>query len=253
VKEIDPFFYLKKMINKHIYQTFYTKTLPSPIVEIIGKLKDDNPEYSYHFYDDKDIVEFINNNYDEEIRKAYGMLQVGAAKADFWRYLMLYKTGGVYLDLDSTINVPLHTFLNDEDTALFTRERNDGSFVQWAMFYAKEHPVLEKTIELVTNKIFNYKDGPVDQVTGPPVLSKVIEDHYNALVDGWVYEASDVELNTGSDRFWGHDYEDVCTFKHRHAALLYPPFMEKPCWSQDPTPVIEVNDERTERSTSVRY
>ena len=40
---------------------------------------------------------------DETILKCYDSLNIGAAKADFWRYLILYKTGGIYIDVDSMI------------------------------------------------------------------------------------------------------------------------------------------------------
>ena len=91
------------MIPKVIYQTWYKKDLPYNILKIKEKMLSLNKDYKYLLFDDNDIELFIKENYDFDTLKAFNMLNVGAAKADLWRYLILYKNGGVYLDLDSEI------------------------------------------------------------------------------------------------------------------------------------------------------
>ena len=91
------------MIPKIIYQTWYKKDIPKPIQNAINLMMEQNPNYSYQLYDDTDIDEFIKSNFNQTIYLAYKSLTVGAAKADLWRYLILFKHGGVYLDIDSVI------------------------------------------------------------------------------------------------------------------------------------------------------
>ena len=227
------------MIEKNIYQTFFTKQLPGPVCEIIDKLKQKNPKYTYHFYDDDDMYEFITGNFDNEIISAFNKLQIGAAKADFWRYLVLYKNGGIYLDIDSSIDIPIDYLIEDDDKALFTRERNPVSFVQFCMFVCKEHPILKETIELVVQKIHNNTQAELDYITGPIVLSQVIEQHYKHLnFDRLLWYTEDYVINNkladhnniNHARFMGYDYNGFVSFKHSASHLLYEPYMKKTPW-----------------------
>jgi len=82
-----------------LYQTWYTKSLPPKMAECVDKLKRENPEFEHHLYDDADCREFIRMNFDETVIEAYDRLIPGAYKADLWRYCILYKNGGLYLDI----------------------------------------------------------------------------------------------------------------------------------------------------------
>ena len=43
--------------------------------------------------------DFIKNNYPVDVLEAFNKLIPGAYKADLWRYCVLYKLGGIYLDI----------------------------------------------------------------------------------------------------------------------------------------------------------
>ena len=58
---------------------------------------------------------FMNRTFaDTSILWAYNAINplVGAARADIWRYCVLYLNGGLYLDDDSDIKVPLDNVLH---------------------------------------------------------------------------------------------------------------------------------------------
>ena len=82
-----------------IYQTWHTKDLPPKMRECVEKLKRDNPEFEHHLYDLEDCRKFIKMNFSKEILDTYDSLVPIAYKADLWRYCVLYKNGGVYLDV----------------------------------------------------------------------------------------------------------------------------------------------------------
>jgi hypothetical protein len=87
------------VIPLHIYQTWHTKNLPPKMRECVDKLKRDNPEFTHHLYDDADCREFIRDNFDPDVLNAFDKMVPGAYKADLWRYCVLYKSGGIYLDI----------------------------------------------------------------------------------------------------------------------------------------------------------
>lgn len=228
------------MIEKNIFQTFINSELPEPIVGLIEKLKLNNPNYNYYFYTDEAILDFIKTNYSNEIFNAYCKLQIGAAKADFWRYLVLYKYGGIYLDIDSYISIPLDNFILENDKAIVTRENNYGHFVQWCLIIKSGHPILKYTIENVLKKIFEKKETSLNYITGPPVLSESIENLYSYLGFKSLYETEDDKINSKMNiqsedysRFIGIDFNNNgFIFKHEYYYMLY---KDKKPWMEEQT------------------
>lgn len=100
------YFLLKKpKIPLDIYQTWHTKELPPKMQECVDLLKKENSEFTHHLYDDNDCHEFIRTNFDKDVLYAYEKLIPIAFKADLFRYCILYKKGGIYIDIKyKTIN-----------------------------------------------------------------------------------------------------------------------------------------------------
>lgn len=162
-------------IPKQIFQTFKTKKLSWITRYHVARLKRMNPEYEYHFYDDEMIIDFFKEEFPPEYLKAYQRITIGAAKADFFRYAVLYKKGGIYLDLDAKLIKPFRKFIFDDDEAVLSHEINDRYFVQWALMFAPGHPFLKKTLEMALDNIQQRRyprDGHAS--TGPTVFSNAI-------------------------------------------------------------------------------
>jgi len=163
-------------IPKQIFQTFKTKKLPWLTRVYISRFRKKNPEYQYFIYDDNDILNFFSEEFPEEYLNAYKRLTIGAAKADFFRYAILYKKGGVYLDVDSGINKPLHKIIKNSDTALICREdRHPEYFLQWALIFDKGHPFLKKTLEMILDNIKTHRyPKNIHATTGPAVFTAAV-------------------------------------------------------------------------------
>ncbi|GAA4330539.1 hypothetical protein GCM10023149_35780 [Mucilaginibacter gynuensis] len=162
-------------IPKVIYQTFKRRQLPFINRLAIQWLKFRNKAYDYEFYDDARIEAFMNAEFAGEVANAYNKLNIGAAKADFFRYCILYKKGGVYLDIDAYVPGALDSFIKPDDVAVITEERHPGIFVQWAMIYEAGHPFLKRTIDIVVDNIkHNRYPNSVHGMTGPTPYSQAI-------------------------------------------------------------------------------
>lgn len=163
------------MIPKNIFQTFKTKELPWLTRFHIKRMLKRNPEYTYHFYDDDKILDFFKSEFPEEYFKAFKSLTIGAAKADFFRYAILYKKGGIYLDIDCKLVSRFEKFINDDDQAIISKERDGRDYTQWALIFAPHHPFLEKTLEICLDNIRNHKfPNDVHATTGPQVYTQGI-------------------------------------------------------------------------------
>ena len=89
-------------IPKILYQTYKSyKAIPLVTRAAMRLERLRCPDYEYEFYDDERIEDFLKDEYGAETLSAYRRINVGAAKADFFRYAVLYRRGGVYLDVDS--------------------------------------------------------------------------------------------------------------------------------------------------------
>jgi mannosyltransferase OCH1-like enzyme len=116
-------------IPKIIIQTWKTEDTPkeskgylgvsSDPTSFIKTLRDKNPDFEYKFFDDKEVVRFIETYYPEYVDLFNGLENI--SKFDFFRYLAIYKYGGFYFDIDMTINHSLAP-LTEGHTAIFPKE-----------------------------------------------------------------------------------------------------------------------------------
>jgi mannosyltransferase OCH1-like enzyme len=196
-------------IPKVIYQTFKTNKLPWLTRLHIFIFRKKNPGYDYKFYDDAAIEKFLDEEYGEDLLNLYRRINIGAAKADFFRYAILYKKGGIYLDIDSLITKNLERLILPDDEAIISRERNPPLYVQWALIYNAGHPFLAKTMEKMTDNLLNNRyPHDVHQMTGPSVYTSAIEECL----------AEDKNI---SYRVFGVDYGNFFKFKYPLSKLIY--------------------------------
>ncbi len=161
-----------------------------------------NPGYEYRFFDDDAIDAFIKLEFGLAVYKQYSKIVIGAAKADFFRYAILLKKGGVYLDIDSKVNGKLDSWIFKNDKAIITEEANPGFYAQWALIYDKGHPFLAKTIDNILDNIrTNRYPNDVHKMTGPTVYSNAIKQCIK-------------EDTTIPYRLLGIDYEGKIKFKY---------------------------------------
>lgn len=180
-------------IPKKIYQAWHDKN-PKPIFKkYIENVLQMNPEYEYELFGEEDMYNFVRDNYGGIIFDCYKQLNIITAKVDFWRYLILYKNGGIYIDIDSTFLKPLDELVQGQ-MAVITREPNPPyEYVQWALFFCKNHPILEKTINNIvyniTNRVFT---NNVSKMTGPYPYTLAIDEINN--LSGCTIDRTDSNL-----------------------------------------------------------
>jgi inositol phosphorylceramide mannosyltransferase catalytic subunit len=196
-------------IPKIIHQTVRDKNDIHPVfLNNISELKDRNKEWLHRLYDDEDIRKFLIQNYGSRLLQYWERINpiYGPARADFFRYLLLYKTGGIYLDIKSTALRKLDEVIFPDDRYVLSHwneqkyprwGREIGAlpeFQQWHIIASPNHPFLEAVIETVKRNIDRYdpeqygvgKVG-VMMTTGPVAYTLAIQPvrdrHPYRLVD----------------------------------------------------------------------
>ena len=203
--------------NKYFNKTGYIKYIPKKIFQLVADknkinpdfqknieyIKKINPDWEYYLYDDNEITQYIVENYGLEFLEYYNKInpKYGAARADFFRYLLMYKEGGVYLDLKSATKYPLSNIIMPDDEYILSYwdmpmqilnvNHNMGEFQQWHIICRPRHPFLYAVIDRVIKNIDSYNSSvgvgklAVLKVTGPIAYTKAILpilDKYNHTI-----------------------------------------------------------------------
>jgi|GEM_PF-1658550 len=195
----DSIWYSQK-IPKIIWQTINTNRVPDYIKSYADSWIGLNPEYEYRFFDDNDIITFISTDFPDYL-DGYKRLKYGASKADLWRYLIIYKFGGVYADMDCKCLTPLRKWI-DPKASFVTQLGINKDICQWLIMSVPQNPVFlkaaKKTLqnsennncttthygfEYSTNKLLIAENKPLLKfdhavlgLSGPPVLQEAAED-----------------------------------------------------------------------------
>jgi mannosyltransferase OCH1-like enzyme len=160
------------VIPRQVFLTWETKDLPPKMAASVEKLKRDNPELVYYLYDNKERRNFIVKNFDNDIVKAYDALIPGAYRADLWRYCILYKLGGIYLDIKyHTVNGFKLVTMTDKE--YFIRDiEPSGSGIYNAFIITKpgNKKLMNCINDLVKNVKNKYYGNSALYPTGPMLL-----------------------------------------------------------------------------------
>ena len=178
----------KTQIPLTIYQTWSTHNVPPEMYKVIMKNLKANPCFDYYLYDDEDCYDFIKNNFSLEVLTAFESLVPGAYKADLWRYCMLYKKGGVYLDvrfqiienLKSVIEKYNECYVQDADIGVVDNGANrtiSAGVYQAILITPPNRPVYKRLITQIINNINNnfYGLTPLDP-TGPRLFYQILKE-----------------------------------------------------------------------------
>ena len=165
-------------IPKIIHQTYASGiNLPDGLRSNMEFLRNTNPGWRHVFYDDDAIVAFINAHYSAEVLATYLRINpvYGAARADLFRYLLMFRVGGVYFDIKSHASQPLDHIMNASDKYVLAHWPNQtgedfdgwgihtelvgyprGEFQNWHICAEPGHPFLRNVLAHVMSNIRNY-------------------------------------------------------------------------------------------------
>jgi hypothetical protein len=204
-------------VPRIIHQTFHTRELPPELADSLAAIRRANPEWRHRFYDDADMRRFISRRYGPDVLDYFDAInpKYRAARADLFRYLVIYSEGGVYLDAKSLPTRPLSEVIRPDDQYLISQWDNGedgdypgwgvhrelariagGEFQQWYIAAASGHAFLRAVLERVFRNLRTYNPGlhgvgqqGVLRVTGPIPYTLAIHPllgrYPHRIVDSW--------------------------------------------------------------------
>lgn len=87
------------MIPKIIHQTWKNNVVPKKWRNYAQKVQDLNPDWEYRLWTDDGNEQFVEEHFPDFLETFLGFSK-NIMRADVIQYLLMYKYGGVYLDLD---------------------------------------------------------------------------------------------------------------------------------------------------------
>ncbi len=166
-------------IPRILHQTYASLAeLPTELHENRERIRALNPGWTLKFYDDDAVEAYIAKHYEANILALYQRInpRYGAVRADLFRYLLMYREGGVYLDIKSAMDRPLDDVLLSNERYVLSfwppaqgephkfwgnhpelLSHDLGEFQQWHLIAAPGHMFLKAVINNVLTNIMRYR------------------------------------------------------------------------------------------------
>jgi mannosyltransferase OCH1-like enzyme len=206
--------YSARVIPRVIYQTWRSK---SPKAWTRSERRwvaswRRNRGWAHEIHDDADCLALVRAHYPEHLDTYQSLRPV--EKADFWRYLVVHRYGGLYVDFDTSCARAIDGWLRDDDELVLglmcdlvdkypdwrprRRVRSGGGFdptsgwrdhpvvfTNWAFAARPGHPLLAEVIRrLVINASDPYfleeDTSWIVKKTGPGVVTDALNDYLEA-------------------------------------------------------------------------
>lgn len=196
-----PSFALGSALPRLIHRVHLGGKLPPVLRANLDATARENLDWNQHLYGEAEIREFTMLHYGPRIYEIYERIspEYLAARSDLFRYLVMYKLGGVYLDTKSRASRPLNEVLAPDEQFVISQWRNKigephsgnglhrelsgiagGEFQQWHIVARAGHPFLAEVIKCVLENILTYRPwtgvgrNGVLRVTGPIAYTRAI-------------------------------------------------------------------------------
>lgn len=181
------------MIPKLIHQTAPTADLPAQLRRYVATVREKHPDWEYRLWTDEDNAAFVQREF-PDVLGLYRAMPRNIMRADVFRYLLLARLGGLYLDTDYEMLRPFD--LTDHGLVLpwemDPRTGSDrGRIANAVMASAPGHPFWSMVIDGLKANPSLRADANVLETTGPGFITRL---HARALAAGTVVHSPPGEV-----------------------------------------------------------
>lgn len=194
-------------INDYMFESFENK----------------NKHWKLEFFSSSEREDFLKKHKKEfidllgyDVFKRYFEIKNGGAKADFWRYCVIYLNGGVYTDSDTFCEKPLDDWILSHDLILgieacISPEKDVFglktvgklfnnkliSVCNWTFAAEPRHEFFKNIIIDLCKQDINFiNNNPATIATGPKVFTKHAFDYFSGCDFSLLEKNKDIEKNS---------------------------------------------------------
>ena len=113
-----------RAIPRVVWRTWRDAPLGPAATANLARFAARNPAYAQRLVNDSAAAAFVRARFPGRVARAFASIDArfGAARADLWRYCVLYAFGGWYLDVDVDCAPPLDALARARDGLAFGYE-----------------------------------------------------------------------------------------------------------------------------------
>jgi mannosyltransferase OCH1-like enzyme len=133
-----------------------------------------HPRFTHYLFDENECLNFIKDNFGNEVSNAYNMLVPSAYKSDLWRYCILYINGGIYFDIKFyCVNGFKLIALTEKEYFARDLEKSGGGTLNGLLAVKPKNEILKNCIRQIVENVKNsYYGKTCLDPTGPGLLGK---------------------------------------------------------------------------------
>lgn len=191
-----------------LFQFWHDATPPEEVSELM-KTWEEDPDFAYRRFDHATAEAYLVENFGEEVVSAYRQCGVPAMQADYFRYCVVLREGGVYVDADTYNGGGLGPLCRSVERGIMMQR---GPKITNDFFFFKEPgaPILDHAVKQATHNIEQRISNNVHRVTGPSIfirLWKSEDEDAQQLFEG-IDIISNKELRKIVRPQWKMDYKE---------------------------------------------
>jgi mannosyltransferase OCH1-like enzyme len=163
---------------KKIFQLWHSpEDVTEQMVLRTEVLKTQHPEFEYHLFFLDTAREFIRENFETKVLVAFDAIIPFAFKSDLWRYCILYKYGGIYLDMKYECTNEFRFSCLNPTQEYYVFDVNKSSIYNGFIVAKPNNPIFLHTINRIVKYTRERFYGENDlAVTGPGLLGQMVPE-----------------------------------------------------------------------------
>jgi mannosyltransferase OCH1-like enzyme len=166
------------MIPRIIHQTWKTDKIPKVWVDSVNACKYIDKSYKYKLWTHATMKEFVKKEY-PEFYKTYTSYPYEIQRCDAFRYLVLYKYGGIYIDMDLWCKKPFTPLLKYD--LVLVKSGNYDTITNSFIIATQKNPFIKYCVDNLEQYKDNYyifgKHLHIMNSTGPLFINKMVNDY----------------------------------------------------------------------------
>lgn len=144
----------------------------APPTSCMDSIKNDNPSFEYKLWNQKELNKL---DISKTLQLKIKCMKEWCGKADIWRYVILKKYGGIFIDADTVSLEPLDDFLLNNCFMAYENEMLRPNLVaNGTMGFTPEHPFINQLIKHIES---NPIQSPAWKNTGPLLVSQLLQNY----------------------------------------------------------------------------
>jgi len=167
-------------IPRTLCMTYSKRAIPNLLKPIVDHNVAMSEGWNIECFHESSRRQFIQQHFGAKVLYAYDQLIPGAYRADLFRFCFLYERGGVYMDVNKKLVLPLQSIPCTAFDVLLVRDLDGANIANCFIVSQPKLPFWKEVVQGVVANVLTrfYGKNSLDP-TGPGLLRKVFDRYFN--------------------------------------------------------------------------